>query len=60
MLFWETNLAKKKKKIHIGMPMYHLTSKTNGGWGFANITKLHGAKSNLSNFRVQNPNNPKL
>ena len=42
------------------MPMYHLTSKTNGGWGFANITKLHGAKSNLSNFRVQNPNNPKL
>ena len=27
------------------MPMCHLTAQTNGGWSFANKTKLHGVKS---------------
>ena len=45
------NLAQKKNK-HVSTPTCHIIAQTNGGWGFANGTKLQSVKSNFSNFRM--------
>ena len=42
----------QKKNKHVSTPTCHLIAQTNGGWGFANGTKLQSVKSNFSNFRM--------